>query len=95
MRFGRALHVAAWRVLPAAARFGTLVRGVVLESPVLNWNATLDYRALALGVPGFATVLGKWASTARAGLDWDQLDRVAHGEAATVPILGGWVVASA
>jgi hypothetical protein len=63
------------------------VRAVMLESPVLDWNATLEHRALGLGVPAFGTWLGKRAATARAGLDWDQLDRVAHTGRMTAPIL--------
>ena len=63
------------------------VRGVVLESPVLDWNATLAYRARVLQVPALGTWLGKRAATARAGLDWDQLDRVAHVGRVAAPIL--------
>jgi alpha-beta hydrolase superfamily lysophospholipase len=63
------------------------VRALVLESPVLDWNATLEHRALGLGVPAFGTWLGKQAAMARAGLDWDQLDRVAHTGRLAAPIL--------
>jgi dienelactone hydrolase len=63
------------------------VRAVLLESPVLDWNATLDHRALSLGVPAFGTWLGKRAATARAGLDWNQLDLIAHTGRMTAPIL--------
>jgi alpha-beta hydrolase superfamily lysophospholipase len=63
------------------------VRAVVMESPVLDWNATLEHRALGLGVPALGTWLGKRAATARAGIDWNQLDRVAHAGHLTAPIL--------
>jgi len=63
------------------------VCGIVLESPVLDWNATLEHRARTLGVPAFGTWLGKRAATARAGLDWGQLDRVAHAGRLAAPIL--------
>jgi hypothetical protein len=63
------------------------VLGIVLESPVLDWNATLEHRARGLGVPAFGTWLGKRAATARAGLDWGQLDRVAHAGRLAAPIL--------
>jgi uncharacterized protein len=63
------------------------VRGIVLESPVLDWNATLEHRARHLGVPAFYTWLGKRAATARAGIDWDQFDRVANPGRLSAPIL--------
>jgi uncharacterized protein len=69
------------------SRLATHVRAVVMESPVLDWNATLRYRAGGLGVPAFGTWLGKRAAAARAGLDWGQLDRVAHHEHLTAPVL--------
>jgi len=68
---------------PLAAR----VRGIVLESPVLDWNATLESRQRVLGIPAFGTWLGKRVATARAGLEWGQLDRVAHAGDPGAPIL--------
>jgi hypothetical protein len=69
------------------SRLAAHVRAVLLESPVLDWNATLEHRSRVLGVPVFGTWLGKRAATARAGLDWGQLDRVAHVERVAAPIL--------
>jgi dienelactone hydrolase len=63
------------------------VIAVVLESPVLDWGVTLDYRAQVLGIPAFATWIGKQAAAARARLDWNDLDRVAHVRGITAPIL--------
>lgn len=63
------------------------VTGLVLEAPLLDWNATLLYRGRVLGVPPFGTWLGKQLAGMRAGLDWDQLDRVTHHEGVTAPIL--------
>ncbi len=63
------------------------VIGVMLESPVLDWGATLDYRADVLKIPRFETWLGKHAAAARAGLDWNDLDRVAHVRGITTPML--------
>ena len=68
---------------PLAAK----VRAIVLESPVLDWNATLEYRGRAMGVPAFGTWLGQRVAAARAGLDWEQLDRVAHVGRVGAPIL--------
>jgi hypothetical protein len=63
------------------------VRGVLLESPVLDWRATLDERARVMGVPLFGATLGRWAASVRADIDWDLLDRVAHVERVRTPIL--------
>ena len=69
------------------SRLAAQVHAVVLESPVLDWNATLEHRARVLGVPALATWLGRRAATARVGLDWGQLDRVAHAGHVAAPIL--------
>jgi glycosyltransferase involved in cell wall biosynthesis len=63
------------------------VTAVLLESPVLDWDATLDYRARVLKVPAMATWLGKGVAAARARFDWGQLDRVAHSRGISTPIL--------
>jgi uncharacterized protein len=68
---------------PRAAR----VRGVVLESPLLDWDATVAFRARVLGVPAFATWLGKRAATFRAAIAWDRLDFVRRSPGGTAPIL--------
>ena len=63
------------------------VRGVVLESPVLNWSATLDYQTKRRGLPTIVTRLGELVTTWRAGLSWDGLDRVRHAKGMTTPVL--------
>jgi pimeloyl-ACP methyl ester carboxylesterase len=68
---------------PLSAR----VSGVILESPVLDWNATIAYRSHVLRVPGIATWAGKSLAAMRAGLDWRQLDFVADHHGITAPIL--------
>ncbi len=68
---------------PLAAR----VRALVLESPVLDWNATLALRARNLGIPGPMTWLGKTTASARVGLDWSQLDQVTDVRPIRAPVL--------
>jgi dienelactone hydrolase len=63
------------------------VRAIVLESPALDWNAMVARRAQSRGVPSFMTWVGKRVASARAGLDWDQLDRRRHTAGITTPIL--------
>ncbi len=69
------------------SRLAAHVRAVVLESPVLDWNATLALRARILRVPAPGRWLGQRTAAARAALDWDLLDRVAHVERVKTPIL--------
>ena len=63
------------------------VRGLVLESPVLDWNTTLLQRAHVLHRPTLAVCLGEVFATLRTGLDWNALDRVAQPYGVTTPIL--------
>jgi uncharacterized protein len=63
------------------------VAAVVLESPMLDWNAGLAYRARLLGVPAPLLWLGKQVAAARAGLDWGTLDRVARTGPFATPVL--------
>jgi alpha-beta hydrolase superfamily lysophospholipase len=63
------------------------VVGVILESPALDWSATLAYRSRVLGVPVIATWCAMQLAGIRARLDWSQLDFVAHHDDITTPIL--------
>lgn len=58
------------------------VRAVVLESPLLDWDATLALRARAMGVPAIFKRLGQQAASARAGIDWDRLGAATRAEGA-------------
>jgi hypothetical protein len=63
------------------------VRAAVLEAPVLDWNTTLAMQTRKRGLPLFLLAAGKWVTTARAGIDWGGLDRVAHADAIRAPLL--------
>ena len=71
----------------AHSRLAGRVRGVVLESPTLDWRAVLAQRGRVLHVPAAATWIGEQAASLRAGLDWGQLDRLRHERGITTPIL--------
>ena len=71
----------------AQSALSARVGAVVLESPVLDWNACLAYRARVLGVPEWARWLGQRAATLRAGIEWDALDRVEHTGPFSAPVL--------
>ena len=69
------------------------VRAVVLDSPMLDFGATVDHgagqRSLPLGlpIPGVLTALAKVISGARFDIDWDGLDYVSRADELSTPIL--------
>ena len=73
-----------------------VIRGVVLESPVIDWVTALDYQARALGLPLFIThgvyrlIASRWASriTGQAQpIDLARLDFVRRATELSLPIL--------
>lgn len=79
----------ATMVLRAAARSGlrNLVSGLVLDSPVLDWQATLRALASARHIPGALLPLAVRAAEGRAGLSADTADGAADPAALAVPTL--------
>ncbi|HVY95697.1 MAG TPA: alpha/beta fold hydrolase [Solirubrobacterales bacterium] len=63
------------------------VAGLVLDAPVLDWRATLEFHATEMGLPGFSAMPVEWAVGARIDADWDSLDAVSHPDAFQLPIL--------
>ncbi len=63
------------------------VRALVLESPVLDWEATLAARARAEGFPQAGVALGRFAASLRAGVDWQRLDQVGRAPLRLPPTL--------
>nr|WP_197973224.1 MULTISPECIES: alpha/beta fold hydrolase [Streptomyces] len=63
------------------------IRGLVLDSPVLNWEATLRALAAARRTPGPLLPLAVRAAQGRTGLYGDRIDEAAHPERLTVPTL--------
>jgi pimeloyl-ACP methyl ester carboxylesterase len=82
---GGAVVMTALRRMPAAD--ATLVRGVILDSPVLDWNATLDLRASSYPVPGILTWSTKRLIEHRAGLSLADFDQRRYAGALRVPVL--------
>ena len=50
------------------------VTGVVLDSPVMDFNAPVDLGARQRNLPTFIIAPMKWLSTLRFGLDWGAMD---------------------
>lgn len=68
---GGAVVVTALRRMPDPKR----VAGMVLDSPVLDWNSTLDKQGDQRHLPGPVTELAKSLAEWRAGFDLDDLDQ--------------------
>jgi pimeloyl-ACP methyl ester carboxylesterase len=63
------------------------VRGLVLDSPILDWQLTLRRRAAALGVPGPLLPLGVRACEGRTGLHGNRLAQAANPRTLNLPTL--------
>jgi len=64
------------------------VRGVILDAPALDWDATLALGARKRGLPRVVVVpITKAISSFRTGIDWSALNQVEHAGEFDVPIL--------
>jgi pimeloyl-ACP methyl ester carboxylesterase len=71
----------------AAAADAAFIRGVILDSPVLDWNATLDLRADQHHLPGILRWSAKRLLEYRAGLSLADYDQRRYAAALRVPVL--------
>lgn len=65
----------------------SLVRGMVLDAPLLDVGAMVDAEARAHNVPGLIVGWAKGLATLRYGVDWGDLNRLERGGAPGVPVL--------
>lgn len=63
------------------------VRGVVLDSPVLDWEATISHGTRERRLPGSLTPFAMSVARLRAGVPWGGLDQVARAGEWSVPVL--------
>jgi uncharacterized protein len=63
------------------------VAGLVLDAPVLDWQAVLSFNATEMGFPSFLSKPVEWAIGARIDADWEGLDAVKHPDDFQLPIL--------
>jgi alpha-beta hydrolase superfamily lysophospholipase len=63
------------------------VAGLVLDAPVLDWQAVLSFNATEMGFPSFLAKPVEWAIGARIDADWGSLDAISHPDAFQLPIL--------
>ncbi|MBT2233164.1 alpha/beta hydrolase [Nonomuraea sp. NEAU-A123] len=76
-------------IVPMAARNlpGEPIKGMILDSPVMDWNGPIDLGAEQRGVPLWLASVGKFVVERRTGISLDDLDQVRHAAAFKVPIL--------
>ena len=63
------------------------VIGVVLDSPMLEFEATVRLGARQRNLPFFVTDTAKWLATLRFDVDWDAMDYLKDAHRLNVPIL--------
>jgi uncharacterized protein len=63
------------------------VAALVLDAPVLDWRATLEFNATRMGLPSFLADPVEWVIGARIPVDWDSLDALEHTASLHLPIL--------
>lgn len=63
------------------------VRAIVLDSPLLDWPATLDYWARRHGIPRLFAALTEAVIAWRAGIDYAQFDALRHEAQLRPPVL--------
>ena len=80
---GGAIAIAFIERSPLAARVG----GLILDAPVLSFEATVDFGAKDRGVPGFVIWAGKQFASRRFDVDWGAADYRATARALEVPVL--------
>ncbi|MBT2208592.1 S9 family peptidase [Actinomadura sp. NEAU-AAG7] len=65
----------------------SFVRGVVLDSPVMDWSATLDKQGDARHLPRLVTDVAKRTMRYRFGIDLDDLDQTRFAPRLRTPVL--------
>ncbi len=63
------------------------IRAVVLDSPLLDWPATLDYAAGRNGIPQPLAAITETLLSWRAGIDYAQFDQLDHEQQLRAPVL--------
>ncbi|MGW5415202.1 alpha/beta hydrolase family protein [Actinomadura geliboluensis] len=74
-------------VMTALRKDPSFVRGVVLDSPVLDWSATLDKQGAARNLPGFMTDVAKQVLEWRIGIDLADYDQRRFAPRLRTPVL--------
>ena len=63
------------------------VVGIILDSPMLDFGATVDFQAMQLGVPRSFAAIGKFISSFRFDINWEDLNYLSHVDQLKIPLL--------
>ncbi|MDA2933928.1 lysophospholipase [Acidobacteria bacterium AH-259-D05] len=63
------------------------VVGIILDAPMLNLGATIDFQAVQLGVPRPFITMGKFISGLRFNINWQDLNYLSRANELTMPLL--------
>ncbi len=63
------------------------VVGIILDAPMLNFGATVESGAMQLGVPLVFVAIGKFISTLRFDINWEELNYISRVDQLTLPLL--------
>jgi alpha-beta hydrolase superfamily lysophospholipase len=74
-------------VMTALRKDPAFIRGVVLDSPVMDWSATLDKQGASRHLPGFVTDVAKQILQRRIGIDLSDFDQRPYAPQLKVPVL--------
>ena len=85
--FGYSLGGAMAAVTTEDSSLRGQIRGLVLDSPILDWRATLDYQGRRHGLPQPLTSLTETLLSWRTGISYAQFDQLQHEASLRVPVL--------
>lgn len=85
--YGYSLGGAMALILARDPAFRGRIHAVVLDSPLLDWPATMDYAARREGIPRAFAELTETLLSWRDGIDYAQFDQLAHERQLSAPIL--------
>ncbi len=63
------------------------VVGIILDAPMLDFGATVDLGAMQLGVPQVFITIGKFISSFRFDINWEELNYISRADQLTIPLL--------
>jgi pimeloyl-ACP methyl ester carboxylesterase len=63
------------------------VVGIILDAPMLDFGATVDLGAMQLGVPQVFVTIGKFISSFRFDINWEELNYINRADQLTIPLL--------
>lgn len=85
--YGYSLGGAMALIVARDSRIRPYIRGVVLDSPLLDWPATLNYAAERQGIPQPFAALTEAVLAWRDDIDYAQFDQLAHERELWAPVL--------